>query len=399
MNDLIQPFGSKDLIAPLIDKKSERDFQKLEAESLSKMYLNESALSNIVMLGSGYFSPLKGFMNSSQVMSVCKNYSLPDGLFWPVPIMNLTKSSSGYKIGQNIALIDISRESELCIATMEIDDIEILSDKLIDEISLHVFGTNDLAHPGVKKFKGLGNHLISGNVQIFDLSAFPQRYPETFRTASQIREVITNSGWSRVVAFQTRNPMHRAHEELCRMAFERLDADGLIIHMLLGKLKEGDIPADIRDKCIKKMVDCYLSDIPVFVSGYGFDMLYAGPREALLHAIIRQNMGATHLIVGRDHAGVGDFYGAFEAQDIFDKLPNASQLKIKIFKADHTAFSKKLRKVVMMNEVHDHSPSDFTFLSGTRLRSMLENGQTPPGEVVRPEVADVLMKFYTDLKS
>ena len=222
MNDLIQPFGSKDLIAPLIDKKSERDFQKIEAESLSKMYLNESALSNIVMLGSGYFSPLKGFMNSSQVMSVCKNYSLPDGLFWPVPIMNLTKSSSGYKIGQNIALIDSCRESESCIATMEIDDIEILSDKLIDEISLHVFGTNDLAHPGVKKFKGLGNHLISGNVQIFDLSAFPQRYPETFRTASQIREVITNSGWSRVVAFQTRNPMHRAHEELCEWPLKDL---------------------------------------------------------------------------------------------------------------------------------------------------------------------------------
>ena len=223
---------------------------------------------------------------------------------------------------------------------MDVSDIETLSDKDIDEMILRIFGTNDSSHPGVKKFRTLGNFLISGKLEIFDLGSFPRDYPDTFRTAQQIREHIVNSGWDKVVAFQTRNPMHRAHEALCKLAVDRIGADGLIIHMLLGKLKDGDIPAGVRDDCIKTMVDCYFNEIPVLVSGYGFDMLYAGPREALLHAIIRQNMGATHLIVGRDHAGVGSFYGAFEAQKIFDELQVSNDLSIKIFNADHTAYSK-----------------------------------------------------------
>jgi sulfate adenylyltransferase len=212
-------------------------------------------------------------------------------------------------------------------------------------------------------------------------------------TAVEIREDIAARGWEKVVAFQTRNPMHLAHEELCRMAMERLDADGCVIHMLLGKLKAGDIPADVRDACIRKMVDLYFPANSVMVSGYGFDMLYAGPREAVLHAVFRQNMGATHLIVGRDHAGVGDYYGPFDAQTIFDDIP-AGSMDIEIFRADHTAWSKKLDKVVMMSEAPDHQPEDYVFLSGTKVREMLGAGIAPPPEFSRPEVAQILMDHY-----
>jgi sulfate adenylyltransferase len=234
---------------------------------------------------------------------------------------------------------------------------------------------------------------VSGPIQVLNLSYFETEFPDTFRTAVQIREEIAALGWNKVVAFQTRNPMHLAHEELCRMAKERLGADGIVIHMLLGKLKAGDIPADVRDAAIRKMVDVYFPPNSVIVNGYGFDMLYAGPREALLHAVFRQNMGATHLIVGRDHAGVGDYYGPFDAQAIFEELPE-NALDIEIFAADHTAWSKKLNKVVMMREAPDHKPEDYVFLSGTKVREMLSQGIAPPPEFSRPEVSEILMKFY-----
>ena len=261
-------------------------------------------------------------------------------------------------------------------------------------MSGEIFGTNDSDHPGVATFNALGKYLIAGEVQVLSLSYFQADFPDTFRTAGQIRSEISQRGWQTVVAFQTRNPMHRAHEELCRMAMERLSADGLVVHMLLGKLKSGDIPASVRDECIRVMVDSYFPENSVMVTGYGFDMLYAGPREAILHAIFRQNMGATHLIVGRDHAGVGDYYGAFEAQEIFLQRVPEGALDIEIFSADHTAFSKKLGRVVMMNEVVEHTADDFVLLSGTRVREMLSNGVAPPKEFSRPEVAKVLMDFY-----
>jgi len=196
------------------------------------------------------------------------------------------------------------------------------------------------------------------------------------------------------VAFQTRNPMHRAHEELCRMAYEAVKADGILIHMLLGRLKKGDIPADVRDACIRKMVDLYFPPNTVLVTGYGFDMLYAGPREAVLHAVFRQNAGCTHLIVGRDHAGVGDYYGPFDAQTIFREEVPPGALEIEIFEADHTAWSRKLGRVVMMRDVPDHTKDDFILLSGTKVREMLSRGEAPPPEFSRPEVAKILMQYY-----
>lgn len=390
MSKLIKPYGSDQLLAPF----NEIGVNLADVEQIPKFLLNDSAIANVVMLGSGYFNPLQGFMNKTEALSVCDEFRTLNGLFWPIPVLNITREMPDFKIGEKVALLDSSQDHNPCIAIMNISDVEFLSDQDLNYFCIRIFGTNDCNHPGVNKFKKLGNYLVSGSIEVSQLSTFPMDHPDTFRTASQLREIITDLGWRKIVAFQTRNPMHRAHEEVCRIACERINADGLIIHMLLGKLKEGDIPAKTRDECIRTMVASYFHDLPVLISGYGFDMLYAGPREALLHAIVRQNLGATHLIIGRDHAGIGNFYGEFEAQEIFDEWHDVSELQIKIFKADHAAYSKKLEKVVMLNEVDNHKAVDFVTLSGTKLRELLANGQLPPAEVVRPEVAEILIDFY-----
>lgn len=390
MSKLIKPYGSNELLTPF----KEIGVNLADVEQMPKFLLNDSAIANVVMLGSGYFNPLQGFMNKTEAISVCDELRTLNGLFWPIPVLNITREMPDFKIGEKVALLDSSQDHNPCIAIMNISDVEFLSDQDLNYFCIRIFGTNDCNHPGVNKFKKLGNYLVSGSIEVSQLSTFPMDHPDTFRTASQLREIITDLGWRKIVAFQTRNPMHRAHEEVCRIACERINADGLIIHMLLGKLKEGDIPAKTRDECIRTMVASYFHDLPVLISGYGFDMLYAGPREALLHAIVRQNLGATHLIIGRDHAGIGNFYGEFEAQEIFDEWHDVSELQIKIFKADHAAYSKKLEKVVMLNEVDNHKAVDFVTLSGTKLRELLANGQLPPAEVVRPEVAEILIDFY-----
>lgn len=390
MSKLIKPYGSDELLTPF----NEIGVNLADVEQIPKFLLNDSAIANVVMLGSGYFNPLQGFMNKTEALSVCDEFRTLNGLFWPIPVLNITREMPDFKIGEKVALLDSSQDHNPCIAIMNISDVEFLSDQDLNYFCMRIFGTNDCNHPGVNKFKKLGNYLVSGSIEVSQLSTFPMDHPDTFRTASQLREIITDLGWRKIVAFQTRNPMHRAHEEVCRIACERINADGLIIHMLLGKLKEGDIPAKTRDECIRTMVASYFHDLPVLISGYGFDMLYAGPREALLHAIVRQNLGATHLIIGRDHAGIGNFYGEFEAQEIFDKWHDVSELQIQIFKADHAAYSKKLEKVVMLNEVDNHQAVDFVTLSGTKLRELLANGQLPPAEVVRPEVAEILIDFY-----
>ena len=390
MSKLIKPYGSDELLAPF----NEIGVNLADVEQMPKFLLNDSAIANVVMLGSGYFNPLQGFMNKTEALSVCDELRTLNGLFWPIPVLNITREMPDFKIGEKVALLDSSQDHNPCIAIMNISDVEFLSDQDLNYFCMRIFGTNDCNHPGVNKFKKLGNYLVSGSIEVSQLSTFPMDHPDTFRTASQLREIITDLGWRKIVAFQTRNPMHRAHEEVCRIACERINADGLIIHMLLGKLKEGDIPAKTRDECIRTMVASYFHDLPVLISGYGFDMLYAGPREALLHAIVRQNLGATHLIIGRDHAGIGNFYGEFEAQEIFDEWHDVSELQIQIFKADHAAYSKKLEKVVMLNEVDNHQAVDFVTLSGTKLRELLANGQLPPAEVVRPEVAEILIDFY-----
>jgi sulfate adenylyltransferase len=390
---LIKPHGSDSLNPRLVS--AERAQQLLsEAESLPNLVLNSAAAANAVMLGAGYFNPLAGYMNLADAISVSESLHTKEGLFWPVPVLNLVEDIQGIEGAQKIALRDPNTEGNPVMAVMTVDAIEAVSDAQIASMAEAIFGTTDPEHPGVATFTNLGRYVVSGDIEVLSLSYFQADFPDTFRTATEIRNEIAERGWNKVVAFQTRNPMHRAHEELCRMAMERLDADGVVIHMLLGKLKPGDIPASVRDNCIRKMVDLYFPENSVMVTGYGFDMLYAGPREAVLHAVFRQNMGATHLIVGRDHAGVGDYYGAFDAQTIFDEKVPEGALEIEIFNADHTAFSKKLGRVVMMNEAEDHSKEDFILLSGTKVRQMLGEGIAPPPEFSRPEVAQILMDYY-----
>lgn len=390
---MIKPHGSTQLNRLYIEDATERAAQLKRAETLPSLLLNSAAAANAVMLGAGYFNPLSGYMNLDDALSVAESMHTTAGLFWPIPILNLTHAADGIKVGDEVALRDPNQANHPIMATLIVETVETVTVPQLETMAQQIFGTLDPNHPGVATFLGLGNTLLSGSVQVLSYSYFADDFPDTFQTARQIREDIQRRGWETVVAFQTRNPMHRAHEELCRMAMERLDADGCVVHMLLGQLKAGDIPADVRDACIRKMVEVYFAPNTVMVSGYGFDMLYAGPREAVLHAIFRQNMGATHLIVGRDHAGVGDYYGPFDAQTIFTQVPKGA-LEIEIFNADHTAYSKKLDRVVMMNEAPDHTPEDFILLSGTKVREMLGNGVAPPPEFSRPEVAEILIQHY-----
>ena len=390
---MIKPHGAEALQPRYVSNNEERAALANEAEFLPSMLLNSAAAANVVMLGAGYFTPLTGFMDVANAMSVATDMHTSDGLFWPVPVLNLAPSVDGIDVGRRVALRDPQVDGNPVLAVMEVSNVEELTEAQLDVLTEKVFGTLNDSHPGVATFRSLGRYCVSGDVQVLNYSYFATEFEGTFRTAVEIRDEIAERGWQTVVAFQTRNPMHRAHEELCRMALERLNADGIVVHMLLGRLKEGDIPAPVRDACIRKMVDVYFPENTVMVTGYGFDMLYAGPREALLHAVFRQNMGATHLIVGRDHAGVGDFYGPFDAQTVFDEIPKDA-LEIEIFAADHTAYSKKLNRVVMMREAPDHTPDDFVILSGTKVREMLSEGVAPPPEFSRPEVAEILMDHY-----
>ena len=390
---MIKPHGSEELTPKIVNTDEEKESLLKAAESMKKLKVTSAAAANLVMLGAGYFTPLDGFMNKDDLLSVADNMCLKSGLFWPTPVVNISNQEIKFEEGEEIAIIDPNVDGEKILAIQKIDKIEKLEQSEIDDIVEKVYGTKDQSHPGVKTFYDQGQTLLSGSVKVLNFSYFEIDFKDTFRTAMQIRASIESKGWKNVVAFQTRNPMHRAHEELCRMAGERVSADGILIHMLLGKLKPGDIPADVRDTAIRTMVEHYFPENYVMITGYGFDMLYAGPREALLHAVFRQNCGCSYLIVGRDHAGVGDFYGAFDAQDIFDSIPDDALL-IKIFKADHTAYSKKLNKVVMMRDVEDHTKDDFVLLSGTKVREMLSKGESLPKEFARPEVAEVLMKHY-----
>ena len=391
---MIKPHGSDQLNPLFVADSARRQALVDEAASLPAITVSSAAAANAVMLAGGYFNPLEGYMNLADSLAVAETMHTTTGLFWPVPIVNMVESAEGIEAGSRIALRDPNVAGNPVLAIMDVDAVESVSDQQIETMAAAIFATNDPQHPGVAAFSGAGRVLLSGPIEVLNYSYFDVDFPDTFRTAVQIRAEIAERGWQKVVAFQTRNPMHRAHEELCRMAMERLGADGCVVHMLLGKLKKGDIPAAVRDASIRTMVDNYFPANSVMVNGYGFDMLYAGPREAVLHAIFRQNMGATHLIVGRDHAGVGDYYGAFDAQTIFiDQVP-AGALEIEIFNADHTAYSKKLGRVVMMNEAPDHSAEDFILLSGTKVREMLGNGIAPPPEFSRPEVAQILMDYY-----
>ena len=392
---MIRPHGAETL-NPRIVGDADRAGLEAEAADLPSVVAASGAAASAVMLASGYFTPCDGFMDLGTALWVASDMRLPEsGLLWPVPVVNILPASElprGLQPGDRLALRDPNVGGHPVLAVQEVTEISELSDEDRAAMVENVFRTSDPAHPGVAAFTAMGDTLIAGPVEVLNYSYFAADFPDTFRTAGEIRAGFEERGWEKVVAFQTRNPMHRAHEELCRMAVEAAGADGLLIHMLLGKLKPGDIPADVRDASIRKMVELYFPPNSAMVSGYGFDMLYAGPREAVLHAIFRQNAGCSHLIVGRDHAGVGDYYGAFDAQTIFDDIPGDA-LEIEIFRGDHTVWCNECGAVVMIRDC-PHESDAYLMLSGTKVRDMLAAGEALPPEFARPEVAAILAEYY-----
>ena len=395
MTNLVRPHGSRELKPLIVEDKAKSEAIIRSSLDTKRLELNSSASANVVMLGAGYFTPLSGFMDKENALNVARKMQTTEGIFWPIPIMNLSTSEATEFIeGEELLLLDPNYPDKPPIAIQTVNSVETLTSEELEIIAENVFGTKDSNHPGVKNFMHQGSTLIAGPIKVFNYSYFPEEFPNTFDTAMGIRDKLTSLKWNKVVAFQTRNPMHRAHEELCKMALQSLKADGVLIHMTLGKLKEGDIPGDVRDAAIRKMVDLYFQPNTALISGFGFDMMYAGPREALLHATFRQNCGCSHLIVGRDHAGVGDYYEPFAAQEIFQNSIVQESLQIEIFAADHTAYSKKLDKVVMMRDVDDHTKDDFVLLSGTKVREMLSNNEDLPPEFARKEVANILKTYY-----
>ncbi|HEO65211.1 MAG TPA: sulfate adenylyltransferase, partial [Spirochaetes bacterium] len=336
---MIKPHGSDHLIPLYVMDDVQRSELLKEAETLPSIIISSAAAANAVMLASGYFTPLTGYMSREDALGTAESMKTKSGLFFPVPVVNVVKDASSIKGAKRIALRDPNVKGNPILAVMDVDAIEEFSDADMKLMSEKVYRTTDNKHPGVAAFNTVGQTVISGPIKVLNFSYFKEDFPDTFRTAYEIRDEMQKLGWEKIVAFQTRNPMHRAHEELCRMAQEAVNADGILIHMLLGKLKEGDIPADVRNACIHKMVEVYFPPNTVLITGYGFDMLYAGPREAVLHALFRQNTGCSHFIIGRDHAGVSDFYGPFDAQTIFKEEVPEGALEIEIFEADHTAWS------------------------------------------------------------
>ncbi len=392
---MIKPHGAETLTPLYVSDDAERTELIKEAEQLPSVTVSSGAAASAVMLASGYFTPLTGYMNIAEATSVANDMKLLNGLFWPIPIMNIVPDeqlTEAVKNADRIALRDPNVEGEPVLAVMDVSAIEILSTEQKDLIIEKTFGTTDPEHPGVPAFAEVGDNVLSGPIQVLNYSYFPEDFPGTFRTAVEIREDIAARGWEKVVAFQTRNPMHRAHEELCKIAQREVDADGVLIHMLLGKLKPGDIPAAVRDDAIRAMVKHYFPENTVSITGYGFDMLYAGPREALLHAVFRQNCGASHFIVGRDHAGAGDYYGPFDAQAIFDDIPTDA-LNIEIFRGNWTMWCNKCKKIIMMGDC-PHGNDDYFTISGTKQREILAAGEPLPPEIARPEVAEILMQYY-----
>ena len=397
---MIKPHGSDELNPLYVSDAAERDALQQEAEGLPSIIVSSATAANAVMLAGGYFNPLTGYMNKADALSVADNMHTASGLFWPTPVLNLVDDAGDIKAGDRIALKDPNVDGNPILAVMDVEAVEEFSDEDMSTMTQSIYRpAAGEEHIGANTFNSQGKVCLSGPIKVLNYSYFEKDFEGTFKTAVEIRQEIADRGWKKVVAFQTRNPMHLAHEELCHMAMDRLGCDGLVIHMLLGKLKKGDIPADVRDDAIRKMVELYFPENSAMVTGYGFDMLYAGPKEGVLHAVFRQNMGATHFIIGRDHAGVGDHYGAFDAQTIFDNEVADGELEIEIFRADHTAYSKKLDKVVMMSEAPDHEKEDFVLLSGTKVREMLGQGIAPPKEFSRPEVAQILINYYQNQDS
>lgn len=390
MPNLVRPHGGGSLKPLLLTGEAARQERK-RAETLTKVPVSSREVGDLVMMGIGGFTPLDGFMSRADWKGVCDDMKTSGGLFWPIPITLSTDADTAGKIkeGQEITLTDPERGGE-SIATMKVTEKYSIDKK---HECKTVFKTDDPQHPGVAMVMAQGAVNLAGPVKVLSEGGFPEKYSDVYLTPAQTRSLFESKGWSTIAAFQTRNPMHRSHEYLAKIAIEI--CDGVLVHSLLGKLKPGDIPAEVRVKAIDALMKHYFVANTVVQSGYPLDMRYAGPREALLHALFRQNYGCSHLIVGRDHAGVGDYYGPFDAHHIFDQIPKGS-LETQPLKIDWTFHCAKCEGMASMKTC-PHEASDRLLLSGTKLRKMLSEGGEVPHHFSRPEVLAILRAYYEGL--
>lgn len=334
------------------------------------------------MIGIGAMSPLEGFMGEQDYHSVCDHMTLAGGVMWPMPITCAVSNDVAAKVGKG-ARVAIQDDAGRLLGYMTVTETYRQDKK---KQALKAFGTEDAAHPGVKVLMDEGDTCLAGKIDVVTLRHAPM-FADHRLTPAQTRTAFKQRGWRRVVAFQTRNPIHRAHEYITKCAQEI--CDGLLIHPLMGATKDGDIPAEVRMQCYEALIEKYYHPEHTMLAVMPAAMRYAGPREALLHAILRQNYGCSHIIIGRDHAGVGTYYGTYDAQKMFDRIPSGS-LGIQPLRFENTAWSKKAGGMVSEKSFPD-IPDDKIVLSGTKVREMLLRGERPPAEFTRPEIADILI--------
>jgi sulfate adenylyltransferase len=389
MSKLVPPHGGG-YLKPLLVPAEQREEARARASSLKKVRLSSREVSDLFMLGMGAYTPLDGFMSHGDWKGSVVDMRLANGIFWPIPItLSFSREIAGrLAIGEEVALVD-GENSELLGVLMVREKYSI--DRALE--CKHVFRTNDPQHPGVEKVMAQGEVNVGGPVIVLSEGHYPAKYKGLYMRPEESRTEFQRRGWKRVAAFQTRNPMHRSHEHLAKIAAEV--TDGVFIHQVLGKLKPGDIPAEVRTHAIQAMIDNYFKPNIAIQAGYPIEMRYAGPREALIHALIRQNFGCSHLVVGRDHAGVGSYYGAFDAQAIFDDLwPGA--LRCKPLKIDVTFYCHKCDGMAT-GKTCPHDPKHHLSISGTRQREMLSRGEEIPPQFSRPEVVKILQEYYQGL--
>ncbi len=389
---LVPPHGSKDL-KPLLLKGDARNQALKLASSLPTITLSSRERGDLIMLGIGGFTPLNGFMNQADWQGVVDDMRLKSGdnagLFWPIPITLSAPKATADSLNQGDKVALVAQDGEI-MGILTVEETYII-DK--EHECQQVFTTIDSEHPGVQQVLNQGEVNIAGSVEVLSEGEFPTLYPEIYKTPTETREILDAKGWKTVAAFQTRNPMHRSHEYLAKIAIEI--CDGVLIHSLLGALKPGDIPAEVRQEAIKTLIDNYFKQDTVIQAGYPLDMRYAGPREALLHAVFRQNYGCSHLIVGRDHAGVGDYYGAFDAQTIFEYV-GKDDLITQPLKIGWTFWCNACNAMAS-DKTCPHEASEHVKVSGTKLRKALSEDEDVPENFSRPEVLEILRDYYAGI--
>jgi len=388
MSKLVPPHGGK-LLQRLLKGEELAQAEK-KARELPRVHMTSRETSDLIMIGIGAFSPVIGFMGSEDWKGVCEELKMDNGIFWPIPTTLSVSSDEASRLreGHEVALVD--GESGTLMGSLRVEE-KYTIDKRYE--CKQVFRTDDPTHPGVAKVMAQREFNLAGPVRVFSELDYPDRFPHLYARPDHTRSIFEERGWQTIAALQLRNPMHRSHEYLAKIALEV--SDGLFVHQLVGKLKEGDIPAEVRVRCVQAVVDHYFPKERVVTKVYPMEMRYGGPREALLHAVFRQNYGASHIIVGRDHAGVGNYYGPFDAQTIFYEIPEDA-VAIRMLPIDWTFYCRKCKEMASFKTC-PHGREDHLILSGTLLRKMLTEGDPVPEEFSRPEVLTILREYYSGL--